>query len=585
MRKRALAGLFVLALVLGVGMRFYGLDWGLPYHFHSDERVMAFHTEKLRTAASVAEVVSEERRFFLYPPLLMYLQIGLVAAVSLVHRFSHTDPSSLTLYYLLGRGLVALFGSLTLLLIYRLGRRLYSESVGRLAAVLLAFTVLHIRDSHFYFPDVPMTFFVVLTFLAAVGIMEGRGIRPAILTGICAGLGIATKQTALMVLPAIAAAHLLGAFRGQTLSWAAARKALGSLRFWGLLVLPFAVAGVTFLLVDPFVLAAPGRFLAMSGRTAAFVKGANQPNWTYQFTHTTIAFWFTNVLYFGMGPLLEAASLLGILWAAALGAVRTWRRRVVDAYASDVLVLAFVLPYLAFVGGGYMKFIRYAIPTLPFLCLLGARFLSDLREGARSRGLRAAAGVLTGAVILGSFLYGLAYMNIYRREDVRIQASKWIHANVPAGAAVLIDSSAATPLLGSMFFQPDFYSSYMNGLGPGAQNRTDYYRIKVLRLISEVERPRSQDWWRRYLEERLRDVDYVFMSDERPEQYSYRPDEYPALNTFYRDLFSGGLGFDLVKTFKTHPALDGLVLNDDRAELTFRLFDHPKVMIFARRKP
>ena len=104
MRKRALAGLFVLALVLGVGMRFYGLDWGLPYHFHSDERVMAFHTEKLRTAASVAEVVSEERRFFLYPPLLMYLQIGLVAAASLVHRFSHTDPSSLTLYYLLGQG-------------------------------------------------------------------------------------------------------------------------------------------------------------------------------------------------------------------------------------------------------------------------------------------------------------------------------------------------------------------------------------------------------------------------------------------------------------------------------------------------
>ncbi|HEV8672747.1 MAG TPA: hypothetical protein VGX21_01765 [Methylomirabilota bacterium] len=36
------------------------------------------------------------------------------------------------------------------------------------------------------------------------------------------------------------------------------------------------------------------------------------------------------------------------------------------------------------------------------------------------------------------------------------------------------------------------------------------------------------------------------------------------------------------KTFKVYPSFFGRRLADDRAELTFRLFDHPKVWVFAR---
>ena len=50
----------------------------------------------------------------------------------------------------------------------------------------------------------------------------------------------------------------------------------------------------------------------------------------------------------------------------------------------------------------------------------------------------------------------------------------------------------------------------------------------------------------------------------------------------YRDLFAGKLGFQLVKTFKVYPALFGRSINDDAAEWTFRLFDHPGVYIFRR---
>jgi hypothetical protein len=36
--------LLILIVLAGLGVRFYGLGWGLPYHFHSDEFLLAAST-------------------------------------------------------------------------------------------------------------------------------------------------------------------------------------------------------------------------------------------------------------------------------------------------------------------------------------------------------------------------------------------------------------------------------------------------------------------------------------------------------------------------------------------------------------
>lgn len=77
-RNRKVVLAFVLAVLVGTAFRFYGLGWGLPYHFHSDERELVYFTETLRTAPSV-EQITRDHKFFLYPPLPMYLLIGLVS--------------------------------------------------------------------------------------------------------------------------------------------------------------------------------------------------------------------------------------------------------------------------------------------------------------------------------------------------------------------------------------------------------------------------------------------------------------------------------------------------------------------------
>ena len=572
--KKTIVILLVFIVLGGLGVRFYGLGWGLPYHFHSDEFLMADITEKLRTTPSVSELIVRESKFFLYPPVLMFLQIGLVSASTLLRPFEYDDPKSLTLFYLLARGIVAAFGTATVLLLYFLGARLYSRTAGLLAAFFLAFTVLHVRDSHFFATDVPMTFFLVLILYLCIDIVEKKSLKAYLLTGIATGIAIATKQTALLAIPVILAAHLISLWKDERISWKERWRSLRSGQSLKKLAIVLGIIVLASLVANPFVLMNPARFLDMSGRTLEFVKGAQQPQWTFQFTGATVWYWFTNLLYYGMGPALEIVCLLGVLWAL-------WRRKWTDG-----LVLLFLAIYFAGIGLGYMKFIRYAIPLLPFLCLFGARFAAELMDIIKRKALRVL--LTAGLVLVGglSVFCTLAYLNIYRQDDVRIQASRWIHENIPQGSTVLINISYATPLLGEMFFHPQFYDSYTVGFGQDEYVKKDYYTIKVLNLFTYASASLNPpEKFRKYVRERLENTDYIIMSDEHSEQYSFRSREYPAVVQFFNRLYSEKLDYRLVKTFEVRPALFGIILNDDRSELTFRLFDHPKVRIFKKEVP
>src|SRR5262249_7426314 len=151
-----------------------------------------------------------------------------------------------------------------------------------------------------------------------------------------------------------------------------------------------AVAALAFSASYPYVWIAPGNFLAMSRKTARFVSAADQPPWVWQFNDTGFSYWFTNVLWFGMGPLLELAALAGVAWAAT-------RRRL-----GDLLLVALLVPYTLVVGRGFMKFVRYALPVLPLLCLWAGRFGADALADARSRRARTIVVAALGAVLVTS---------------------------------------------------------------------------------------------------------------------------------------------------------------------------------------
>jgi hypothetical protein len=65
--------------------------------------------------------------------------------------------------------------------------------------------------------------------------------------------------------------------------------------------------------------------------------------------------------------------------------------------------------------------------------------------------------------------------------------------------------------------------------------------------------------------------------------------EFPKLNQYYQNLFSGRLGFEKVAEFSTSPKISFfgktlLEFPDEKTEETWTVFDHPVIRIYKRDK-
>lgn len=184
-----------LTAAVALGLRLW---YGCPGLFF--ER---FHDERF-TMANVAAVL-ESRRIAPangYYPTLSYLPHTLVlAGIDAGERLVGTrwlalDPKRLGTprVLLVCRVLQALLGAATALLAFAVGRRLFTERAGVLAAVAVAGMPWHIHISGVFKPDVVVSFTVLLAYLLALRLLE----RPTPARSALAGLGVALAASSKM---------------------------------------------------------------------------------------------------------------------------------------------------------------------------------------------------------------------------------------------------------------------------------------------------------------------------------------------------------------------------------------------------
>ena len=139
-------------------------------------------------------------------------------------------------------------------------------------------------------------------------------------------------------------------------------------------------------------------------------------------------------------------------------------------------------------------------------------------------------------------------------------ASQWIYENVPKGSVLANehwDDPLPLPLPG---YDPSFYR------GPQLP-------------LYDPDEPKKLDT----LVQMLSQSDYINLTSNRLYGSIPRmPQRYPMTTEYYRRLFAGDLGFELVATFASYPTLGPWTINDDRAEEAFTVYDHPKVLIFKK---
>lgn len=563
-RSRALTVLAVITAI-GGGFRFYNLGWGAPYyHFHIDEHFVFQGADFLRESLQKA---AESPKFFMYSPLPMYLLNILRAGYETIfHTLDLTVPRDEITYMVMGRGISAAFGTATIPLVYLAGTRLAGRLGGLIGAALLACSVIHLRESHFFSVDVSMTFFAVLAWVLSLRLADHGRLRDGVFAGLALGGAILCKYSGAFTLGVIGLAYLLSPSRPR-----ADQPPAAWIRWVGLGLLPIVVAAVVFLALDPMMWMYFQKFKD-DIRTVVVepLTGASRPIWTAQFADigSPTLYWVTNILWFSLGPAFEIWSLAGVIWLIAK------RNRLAAVAAS------FPIFYYLAAGRTIAPFIRYAVPLAPALAIAAAVFSADLIQRARLR--RLAIGVTT--IVVGSTaLYAVAYMNVFRQKDSRIAAAEYLRVRVPAGANVLVEPSHNTPPMGSYFSNPSFYQDYV--LWRGGE-RIDYFHLVGVDPYDFLYRSRSDDEKRKHIEARLAAVDWIVIDDVYVEFYEHLPEaEHRVVKQYYRDLLAGRLGFQLQRSFKVYPALFGREIVDDRAELTFRLFDHPRIYIFRRGAP
>lgn len=161
--------------------------------------------------------------------------------------------------------LSALFGTLTVPLIFVLGRRWNGRAAGASASLLVALSAFHVAYSRIGLTDVTFLFFFLLALLLYSLVEERESLAHAVLAGIAVGLAWNTKYHGWLA-AAIALLALVPSLRrgGRGRFVAGLRRWFVSVVVAGLLYLPWAV----------WVMNQPGGYAALAKEHASFLGDA-----------------------------------------------------------------------------------------------------------------------------------------------------------------------------------------------------------------------------------------------------------------------------------------------------------------------
>ncbi|MBN1956010.1 MAG: glycosyltransferase family 39 protein [Anaerolineae bacterium] len=523
-------------LLVAAALRWGGVAWDGGIGAHPDERYVVGIAEEMGRTGQMDPFGLDPHFSYGHLPLYLLALLGgedrLFAA----------------------RLLAGLFDSGTVALAAALGRRLGGPRTGLLSGAFLAVMPLHVQQAHFGVVDPFLAFFSSGSILFAVRSAGSGRCGAAILAGAWAGLAASCKASALLLVLPLAAAWAIAPVSGT-------RRAARGLVTAGAALAAFAAAA-------PFVLLRLPTFAAALAEQSALVRGAALAPYTLQY-HDTAPYLYPlgQLLAWGMGP------VMGLLGLAGAGAA-VWQAAKGPLAAAEWVVLAWCIPFLAFVGGLFVKLPRYMLPLTPLLAVYGARAGEWLLNRRRWLGGTAAAlSLLPGGVI------SLALIVSYNTPHPWVTTTAWVRENVPPGSTIAVEAW-----------------DHPLPLDPSG------YQIYALPVLD----PETAEKWA-VIDRVLEETDVMIIASRRGYgALANWPQRFPLAAAYYQELFSGERGFQVAACFERWPRLGPLPLADDplRAaglvlpapachpaapfpplpplDESFVVYDHPLVIVMQR---
>jgi hypothetical protein len=348
---------------------------------------------------------------------------------------------------------------------------------------------------------------------------------------------------------------------------------------------------LVFVIFQPYAVLDAVNFVVDVFTESYMAQGVSDIPYTRQFIGTLPYLYpLWQMMLWSLGLPLGIAGVAGALAALAQAARDAIRRRW-DRAAPAAVLLAWLLIYFGIVGSFHAKFLRYMLPIIPLLCLWAAWALWRLlaAAGRRRRLARALGGLALVVVLLGSSLYALAYLHIYRHDHTWVQATAWICENLPTGSRIVTEHwDDRLPMIqgrGDLRCYGRFMSTQLPVYDPDDAD-------KLETLLDAIQRG-----------------DYIVLASNRLYNTIARlPDRYPLTSRYYELLLGEQLGYQLVYYAAEYPTLLGVELVNDtfhdpdlpvpalirqdtaqrrqvvlgRADESYSVYDHPKPMVFQK---
>jgi hypothetical protein len=305
--------------------------------------------------------------------------------------------------------------------------------------------------------------------------------------------------------------------------------------------------------------------------------------YTLQYVGSLSYFYYLkNIFFWGLGPFISVLSILGcfliikdllkINWTKIRSSKLEFRgpklqlkiknyNFQISNYLLFFTIFVYVF-YFLIIGRSSVKFMRYILPLYPFLAILAGYGLLKIQNSkVKSQ------NYFIYFIIFSAVVWSLMFINIYSQKHTRIQATEWILKNISYGKTLAVEHwDDRLPLYGG-----------------------ENYNFAELTLYDQPD----DDFKWRILNEKLKLTDYIIIASNR----LYIPLQkltdcqkfkvcYPKTAKYYKKLFNEELGFKKIAEFAVYPGIKvdsfEFKINDQTADESFTVYDHPKIMIFKK---
>ncbi|PJC33945.1 hypothetical protein CO051_00640 [Candidatus Roizmanbacteria bacterium CG_4_9_14_0_2_um_filter_39_13] len=575
-------GAAVLFVVILIYTRFVGIDWGLPYPMHPDERNMVVAILGM-TCQEGWSLGCLSPNFYAYGQFPLFIGYFMSLASSV---YAHTMGIDFNTVVISLRALSAVSSVATVFVLIKIATMLSRRSLANIwtAGLLFIFSPVFIQFSHFGTTESLLMFFVILLVYYSIFLIQDNIplSKYVLFAGLAYGLAVSTKVSSVFfaVIPIIAILVLLPN-KDQKYS-------MQSLFFSLVKIAAFSV--VVFVVTSPFNLIDWEPFIHSMNYESEVGIGIYKAFYTRQFEYTIPwIFQFIKTFPYALGIPMVTFATVGFV-------LLPWKREYIFLRLSAI---ALFLPnaYL------YAKWSRFYAPVYPIILLIGTMFFVQVVDSTLQV-WRYESQVLGILRILGTLLIilpGVAYLAIYQNPDVRFMASKWIYTNIQSQSHILsetanvVDIPMPNPYIDDQIvaqknLQPVSFDFYEVDFNENIEQDLKH-EIDTAKYIFV---PSRRIYWNHTCFEQISNFKFQISNFE----YTVSPYEeerceklqgtYPILNAYYDDLFSGKLGFTQVTEIGSYPRIELfgrtiIEFPDEPAEETWTVFDHPVIRIFERK--